>query len=265
MINSLVLIGKGDPMNGLFNGKTALVTGAAGGIGRATAIAFAEKGADVFVSDISVEGGEETVSIIKDMGRDAFFGKCDVSNSNEIESLISTAVKTYGKVDVAVNNAGIEGNLANIVDCPKEEWDRVVAVNLTGVWLCMKYEITQMLKQGGGAIVNIASIEGLIAFPGMSPYVASKHGVNGITKTAAIEYATSNIRVNSLCPGIIDTKMIDRLSTPIEDLDTLIETSTAGRKGRPEEIAKAAVWLCSSEASFVNGHNMVVDGGFIIQ
>jgi NAD(P)-dependent dehydrogenase (short-subunit alcohol dehydrogenase family) len=248
-----------------FNGKTALVTGAAGGIGRATAVAFAEKGAGVVVSDISVEGGEETAQIIKSMGGEAFFLRSDVSKSNEIETLINAVVKRCGSLDVAVNNAGIEGDLAPIAECSEENWARVIAVNLTGVWRCMKHEITQMLKQGGGAIVNMASIEGLIGFPGMSPYVGAKHGVNGITKTAALEYGKAGIRVNSVCPGIIDTGMIDRLTAPIAELDTLIEMSPAGRKGRPEEIAKTVVWLCSDEASFVNGHHMVVDGGYIAQ
>lgn len=253
-------------MSGLFDGKTALVTGAAGGIGRATAVTFAEKGAGIVVSDISVEGGEETVRIIKGMGGEAIFVKADVSKSTEVEALVKASVDRFGRLDAAVNNAGIEGNPLPIADCPEEEWDKVISVNLKGVWLCMKHEIVRMRKQGGGAIVNIASIEGLIAFPGLSPYVGSKHGVNGITKTAALEYAAENIRVNSVCPGVIDTEMIDRLHSPLgEGLDTIIEMSPAARKGTPEEIAKAAVWLCSDEASFVNGHHMVVDGGFIIQ
>jgi NAD(P)-dependent dehydrogenase (short-subunit alcohol dehydrogenase family) len=252
-------------MAGEFVGKVALVTGSGHGIGRATALAFAREKAKVVVSDIAVETAEETVRMIEALGSEATFVKADVAKESEIKALIEATVKAYGALDCAVNNAGIEGDVAPIAESPVENWERVLRVNLTGVWLSMKYEIQQMLRQGGGAIVNIASIEGLIAFPGVSPYVASKHGVNGITKTAALECASSNIRVNSVCPGLIDTRMVERLEKPVPEIPTLVAMSPAGRKGRPEEIAAAVLWLCSEAASFVNGHTMTVDGGYVIQ
>jgi NAD(P)-dependent dehydrogenase (short-subunit alcohol dehydrogenase family) len=252
-------------MAGQFEGKVALVTGSGNGIGRATALALAREKAKVVVSDIAVEAAQETVRMIEALGSEATFVRADVAEESDIKALVEATVKTYGALDCAVNNAGTEGDVVSIAESPLENWERVLRINLTGVWLSMKYEIQQMLKQGGGAIVNIASIEGLIAFPGVSPYVASKHGVNGITKTAALECANSNIRVNSVCPGLIDTQMVDRLEKPVPEIPTLVAMSPAGRKGRPEEIAAAVLWLCSEGASFVNGHTLTVDGGYVIQ
>ncbi len=248
-----------------FDGKVALVTGSGNGIGRATALAFAREKARIVVSDIDAEAGEETVRMIQGLGSEAIFVKADVGEESDIRALVEAAVKAYGALDCAVNNAGIEGEVLPIADNPVENWERVLRINLTGVWLSMKYEIRQMLKQGGGAIVNMASIEGLIAFPGASPYVAAKHGVNGITKTAALELMQANIRVNSVCPGFIDTAMVDRIKTPVPELEAVISMSPAGRKGRPDEIAEAVIWLCSDKASFVSGHTLTVDGAYVVQ
>jgi len=250
-------------MAGQFEGKVALVTGSAGGIGRATALAFAREGAKVVVSDIAVEGAQETVRLIEACGSEATFVKADVTEESDIKALIEAAVEKYGALDCAVNNAAVEGDITPITESALERWERVIRVNLTGVWLSMKYEIQQMLKQGGGAIVNMASIEGLIAFPGFAPYVASKHGVNGLTKTAALEGSKQNIRVNSVCPGVVDTPMLDRLRKQVPEYDMLLAISPAGRLAQPEEISGAVLWLCSEAASFVNGHTMTVDGGYV--
>jgi NAD(P)-dependent dehydrogenase (short-subunit alcohol dehydrogenase family) len=253
-------------MQGRLQGKAALVTGGASGIGRAAALAFAREGAKVVVSDVVVAGGEETVALIKAAGGEAFFVKADVAKPAEVEALIASVVAAYGRLDCALNNAGIEGVMASTVDCTEENWDRIIAVNLKGVWLCMKAEIAQMLKQGGGAIVNTASVAGLVGFAGLPAYVASKHGVVGLTKTAALEYAKSGIRINAVCPGVIQTPMLERLfqSNP-QAGETIAALEPVGRLGKPEEIAEAAVWLCSDAASFVTGLPMAVDGGLIAQ
>ena len=253
-------------MAGLTEGKVALVTGAGSGIGRATALVFAREGAKVVVSDIVVEGGEETVQQIKAAGGEAIFVKADVSKGADVEALIIQTVETYGRLDCAFNNAGIEGGVKPTIDCTEEEFARTIAVNLTGVWLCMKYEIQQMLSQGGGTIVNTASVAGLVGFPGLPDYVASKHGVLGLTKTAALEYAKSGIRVNAVCPGVIQTPMVERgaqLSPGFDELAVSMEP--VGRFGQPSEIGEAVVWLCSEAASFVTGHPMTVDGGLVAQ
>lgn len=253
-------------MAGLTEGKVALVTGAGSGIGRATALVFAREGAKVVVSDIVVEGGEETVQQIKAAGGEAIFVKADVSKGADVEALITQTVETYGRLDCAFNNAGIEGGVKPTIDCTEEEFARTIAVNLTGVWLCMKYEIQQMLSQGGGTIVNTASVAGLVGFPGLPDYVASKHGVLGLTKTAALEYAKSGIRVNAVCPGVIQTPMVERgaqLSPGFDELAVSMEP--VGRFGQPAEIGEAVVWLCSEAASFVTGHPMTVDGGLVAQ
>ncbi len=253
-------------MAGPLDGKVALVTGAGSGIGRATALAFARDGAKVVAADIVVEGGEETASLIREAGGEATFVKADVSQAADVEALVARVVSTYGRLDCAHNNAGIEGMMASTADQTEAMWDRVIAVNLTGVWLCMKYEIPQMLKQGGGAIVNTASGAGLIGVPTMPAYVASKHGVVGLTKTAALEYAKSGIRVNAVCPGIIQTPMVERLVTEQPQLgEALVAAEPIGRTGQPEEIAEAVVWMCSEAASFVTGHAMSVDGGYVAQ
>ncbi len=253
-------------MPGRLDNKIALVTGAGSGIGRATALVFAREGAKVVVADIVVEGGQETVQQIEAAGGEAIFVKADVSQAADVEALVTQTVETYGRLDCAFNNAGIEGGVKPTIDCTEEEFDRTIAVNLTGVWLCMKYELQQMLSQGGGAIVNTASVAGLVGFPGLPDYVASKHGVVGLTKTAALEYAKSGIRVNAVCPGVIQTPMVERgaqLSPGFDELAVSMEP--VGRFGQPSEIGEAAVWLCSDAASFVTGHPMVVDGGLVAQ
>lgn len=250
-------------MPGYLDGKAALVTGAGSGIGRATALACAREGAKIIVADIGVEGGEATVSMIKNAGGEATFVPVNVTQAAEVEAMVAAAVSTYGRIDCAHNNAGIEGVFATTADYPEEDWDRVMAVNLKGVWLCMKYEIPQMLQQSGGAIVNTASLAGLVGAKRMPAYVASKHGVAGLTKTAALEYAKSGIRINAVCPGIIHTSMVDRmfLSRRPDLEDRLAAVEPMGRLGKPEEVAEAVVWLCSDAASFVTGHTMTVDGG----
>jgi NAD(P)-dependent dehydrogenase (short-subunit alcohol dehydrogenase family) len=250
-------------MPGYLDGKAALVTGAGSGIGRATALACAREGAKIVVADRVVEGGEETVSMIKSAGGEATFVPVNVTQAAEVEAMVAAAVSTYGRIDCAHNNAGIEGVFATTADYPEEDWDRVMAVNLKGVWLCMKYEIPQMLQQSGGAIVNTASLAGLVGAKRMPAYVASKHGVAGLTKTAALEYAKSGIRINAVCPGIIHTSMVDRmfLSRRPDLEDRLAAVEPMGRLGKPEEVAEAVVWLCSDAASFVTGHTMTVDGG----
>lgn len=251
---------------GSFDGKVALVTGAAGGIGRESALAFARKGAKVVVSDVTVDGGEETVQMIKDMGGEAIFVKADVSKQAEVQALVDKAVETYGRLDFAHNNAGIEGAPAPCADCTLENWDKTIAINLTGVFYCCKAEVAQMLKQGGGAIVNTASVAGLVGFAGIPAYTASKHGVNGLTKQIALDYAKAGIRVNSVCPGIIHTAMIDRFTggDPAA-LEAMTASEPIGRLGKPSEVADAVVYLCSDEASFVTGINMPVDGAFVAQ
>jgi NAD(P)-dependent dehydrogenase (short-subunit alcohol dehydrogenase family) len=246
--------------------KVALVTGGASGIGRATALTFAREGAKLVIADMNEEGGQQTVHLITEKGGEAIFVKTDVSKAVEVQALISKAVETYGRLDCAHNNAGIAGGVRALsTDYPEERWHQVIAVNLTGVWLCMKYEIPQMLSQGSGAIVNTASAWGLVGAPGASAYVASKHGVVGLTKTAALEYAQQGIRVNCVCPGVIHTPMTARGLSDPELRARIIATEPIGRVGTPEEIAEAVVWLCSDAASFVTGHAMSVDGGYVIQ
>lgn len=251
---------------GLVEGKIALVTGAGSGIGRASARAFAREGAKVVVVDVVVDGGEGTVAMIKADGGEAVFVRGDVAVAADVEAAVKAAVDTYGRLDCAHNNAGIEGPMAPTTDLAEADWDRLLGINLKGPWLCMKYEIPRMLAGGGGAIVNTASVAGVVGFPGLPSYSASKFGVNGITKVAALEYASSGVRVNSVCPGVIQTPMIDRLLAATPEAEASFVAGTPlGRLGRPEEIAEAVVWLCSDRASFVTGHNMVVDGGFTAQ
>ncbi len=255
---------------GMVDGKSALVTGAGAGIRRATALKFATEGARVIVSDVNAEGGEETVRLIKAAGGEAFFMRADVSQASEVDALMKQAVETYGKLDCACNNAGIEGTIAPFAEQSEENFDRIISVNLKGVFLCLRAEIQHMAETGGGAIVNLASVAGLVGFAGLSPYVASKHGVNGLTKNAALEYGKAGIRVNSVCPGGIDTRMLDSLAEQSSDgkmtsREMLDPLHPIGHIGKPEEVAELIVWLCSSSASFVTGANIPVDGGFVAQ
>jgi NAD(P)-dependent dehydrogenase (short-subunit alcohol dehydrogenase family) len=258
-------------MAGRLDGKVALVTGGASGIGRATAFAFAREGAKLIIADMQEDGGHQTAHMITEQGGEAIFVATDVTQAIAVDALISTAVETYGRLDCAYNNAGIAGSgiagthRALTADYPDERWHQVMAVNLTGVWLCMKYELAQMLHQGSGAIVNTASVAGLVGLPYSSAYVASKHGVVGLTKTAALEYATQGIRVNCVCPGYIATPMIAPGMNDPERMAHIIAREPIGRVGQPEEVAEAVVWLCSDAASFVTGHTMTVDGGYVAQ
>jgi len=255
-------------MAGRVDGKVALVTGGASGIGRATALTFAREGAKLVVADMNAEGGQQTVYMITENDGEATFVQVDVSKVIEVEAMISKAVETYGRLDCAHNNAGIGSRpRAPLHECTEETWDRVLAINLKGVWLCMKYEIIQMLKQGSGTIVNTASIMGLVgSWSGTATYNASKHGVVGLTKTAALEYATAGIRVNAICPGYIQTPLIEEALTSNPALEAqIVARHPVGRMGKPEEIAEAVVWLCSDAASFVTGHTMTVDGGYVAQ
>jgi NAD(P)-dependent dehydrogenase (short-subunit alcohol dehydrogenase family) len=248
------------------NGKTALVTGGGSGIGRSTALAFASAGANVVVADVDRPGGEETVALMEGLAGGGIFVAADVSRSGEVEALVTAAVERYGSLDCAFNNAGIQGELGPTADCTEENWDRITGINLKGVWLCMKYEIAQMLKQGGGSIVNNSSNFGLVGSNGMPAYSAAKHGVVGLTKTAAIEYAQSGIRVNAVCPGPVQTPLVDKIvARQPEIVDAITDREPIGRMGQPDEIARAVVWLCSDEASFVIGSVLPVDGGYVAQ
>ena len=238
------------------------MTGAANGIGRAAALAFAREGASVVVADVSEQGNQETARMIEEAGGRALAVRCDVSRAEDVKAALDQAVETFGRLDFAFNNAGVEQPLTATADLTETEWDRIVDINLRGVFLCMKHEIPLMLKQGGGAIVNTSSGAGVKGFAGQAAYCAAKHGVIGLTKAAALDYAKANIRINAVCPGIIETPMMDRFSggTP-EGRARVIAQEPVGRMGKPEEIAAAVVWLCSDAAAFVVGHAMVIDGG----
>lgn len=252
-----------------FEGKVAIVTGGASGIGRAAALAFAREGAKVAVADVDFEGGEETIQLIKEAGGEAFFVPTNVTKASDIKALVDQTVETFGGLDYAINNAGIEGDLAPTAEYEEDVFDRVIGVNLKGVWLSMKYEIPKMLERGGGAIVNTASILGTVGFGTTPAYTASKHGVIGLTKVAALDYATENIRVNAVCPGFIETPMVmDRGLVARENpevMEQLINIEPVKRLGQPDEIAEAMLWLCSDAASFVDGHAMLVDGAYTAQ
>ena len=247
-----------------FSGKAVLVTGAGGGIGRATALAFATAGAKLALADIDQAAGEGTATLVRAMGGTALFVRTDVTRAAEVEALVKATVAAYGRLDCAFNNAGIEIEHARITECEESTFDRVTAVNVKGAWLCLKYELAQMAAQGGGAIVNTASVAGLKAAPRMAAYAASKHAVLGLTRTTAVEFAKQRIRVNAVCPGVIRTTMYQRWI----DADPTIEARIAalhpiGRVGEAEEVAAVVLWLCSDAASFVTGHAHAVDGGFL--
>jgi NAD(P)-dependent dehydrogenase (short-subunit alcohol dehydrogenase family) len=247
---------------GSFAGKVAFVTGAANGIGRAAALAFAREGAGVVVADVSEQGNRETARMVEEAGGRALAVRCDVSRAEDVKAALDKAVEAFGRLDCAFNNAGVEQPITATADLTEEEWDRIVSINLRGVFLCMKHEIPLMLRQGGGAIVNTSSGAGVKGFAGQAAYCAAKHGIVGLSKAAALDYAKSNIRINAVCPGIIETPMMDRFSggTP-EGRARVIAQEPIGRMGKPEEIAAAVIWLCSDAAAFVVGHAMVIDGG----
>jgi NAD(P)-dependent dehydrogenase (short-subunit alcohol dehydrogenase family) len=250
----------------LLEGKAALVTGGGSGLGRASAIALARAGASVTVADVDEQGGEETAALVfEEAGGDADFVRADVTRADEVEAMVDKAVARWGHLDCALNNAGTTGESATTADYTIDGWNRAIALNLTGVFLCLKYELPAMLERGG-AIVNMASGAGLVGFPGLPAYVASKHGVVGLTKAAALEYASQGVRINAICPGSTRTPMLEGFMGGDEQVERMMTRAVPlGRLGRPEEIAEAVVWLCSDAASFVVGHALAVDGGSVIQ
>jgi len=249
-----------------FDGKVALITGAGSGIGEETALKFAANGASIMISDINTESCKDLLSRIQDYGGEAAFFPCDVSDNGQVEALVTQVIAKFGRLDIACNNAGIEGEQGVTAMGSEDNFNRVTATNTKGVWLCMKYEIPQLIKNGGGAIVNLSSIAGLIGFPGLSAYVASKHAVAGLTKTAALEYAESNIRVNAICPGPIMTPMLERL---METTPGFREKVIAGvpehRIGSPADVANIILYLCTDQASYITGQCLAVDGGWVAQ
>ena len=245
-------------------GKVGLVTGGTSGIGRETAVLFAKAGVEVVVAGRRELEGKETIELVRAAGGEGLFVKTDVSKASEVETLIQKAGERFGRLDVAFNNAGIEGVWTPIVKQSEEDWNRTIAINLKGVWLCLKYEIRQMLKQGSSAaIVNMSSITGLVGGAGAAAYSASKHGVIGLTRSAALENAKSGIRINAVCPGVVETSMADRLFRPPTVHRYVLSCHPIGRFGRPLEIAEAVVWMCSDRSSFMTGQSLVVDGGFL--
>jgi NAD(P)-dependent dehydrogenase (short-subunit alcohol dehydrogenase family) len=251
-------------MTAELQGKVALVTGGTSGIGRDTAILFAKAGAKLMVAGRREVEGKETVELIRATGSDGVFVKADVSKANEVDALVQRTVEQFGRLDVAFNNAGIEGRWVPITEQSEEDWDQTIDINLKGVWLCLKYEIRQMLKQGtGGAIVNMASAAGLMGLAGAATYSASKHGVIGLTKSAALENARSGIRVNVVCPAVIETPMAERAYEEPAIHKFVLGLHPMGRFGKPEEIAEAVLWMCSDRASFMTGQSLVLDGGLL--
>lgn len=252
---------------GLFEGKTALVTGSGSGIGRATALAFAREGANVVIADLSPSGGEETLQIIQNGGGSAIFIETDVTKAMDVESMVNKSVSTYGNLDCAFNNAGITGEvMATVVDYPEEMWDRVILTNMKGTFLCMKYELPLMVEKKSGAIVNMASVAGLVGTRTSPAYTASKHGVVGLTRAAALDYAAAGIRINAVCPGVTHTPLIDTFLELVPEMEAVYtDMHPMGRLGEPDEIAGAVLWLCSDAASFVTGHTLSVDGGSVAQ
>jgi len=253
-------------MNLSFENKVALVTGAGSGLGLATAKAFAESGASVVLADWNEKSVRSAAEELTAKGHKALAIHCDVADDAQVEAMVEQTVATFGRLDAAYNNAGVQNIVAETADAPREDFDRVMAINLRGVWSCMKFELRQMRKQGSGAIVNCSSIGGLVGIAGRGVYHASKHGVLGLTKSAALEYASRGIRINAVCPGIIETPMVaGMLASQAEAMKELMKDVPIGRLGRPEEIAAAVLWLCSPGASFVIGHALVVDGGYTVR
>jgi NAD(P)-dependent dehydrogenase (short-subunit alcohol dehydrogenase family) len=245
-------------------GKVGIVTGGTSGIGREAAVLFAKAGAKVVVAGRREVEGKETLDLVRAAGGDGLFVKTDVSRAAEVQALVRKTVEKFGRLDIAFNNAGIEGNWIPIAEQAEEDWDRTIDINLKGVWLCLKYEIQQMLKQGGGgAIVNMASIGGLMGSAGAATYCASKHGVMGLTKSAALETARSGIRINAVCPAVIETPMGERLFGEPEMRKYALGLHPIGRFGTPVEVAEAVLWMCSDRASFMTGQSLVLDGGFL--
>jgi NAD(P)-dependent dehydrogenase (short-subunit alcohol dehydrogenase family) len=248
-----------------FSGKVALVTGAAAGMGLATALAFAEAGAAIVLADVKEEAVKAEAENLVAAGHQALAIRCDVSDDAQVAAMVERTVTEFGRLDAAFNNAGVMAQIAPTADSSREDWDRVIGVNLQGVWSCMKYELRQMQKQGSGAIVNNASVGALTGNPGIASYIASKHGVVGLTRTAALEYVKQGIRVNAVNPGLIDTQIARDVVNGDEQAYAVLEQSVPiGRAGRPEEIAAAVLWLCSPGASYVVGHALTVDGGMTV-
>ncbi|MBK8905653.1 MAG: SDR family oxidoreductase [Anaerolineaceae bacterium] len=248
------------------NGKIALITGGGSGIGRETAVLFAQHGATIAIADLDPDGGQETVQMIRDAGGTAVFIQTDVSQAAQVENMVNVVVAEYGRLDIAFNNAGIEGAPVRTIDVTEAEFDQIMAVNAKGVWLCLKYEIPQMLLQGGGTIINTASVAGLIGAHSMPAYAASKHAVVGLTRTAAVEYARKGIRVNAVCPAIIRTPMVERAIAQLPKLEQgAIMNNPSRRLGDPHEVAQAVLWLASDASSFTTGATLTVDGGLTAQ
>ncbi|HIF96762.1 MAG TPA: SDR family oxidoreductase [Myxococcales bacterium] len=251
-------------MVGMVHGKVALVTGAGSGIGRKSAELLAQEGARVLVCDLDEQSGQQTLRRIRDAGGEADFWRVDVAQESEVETMVAHCVEHFGRLDCAVNNAGISGPSGGLETIELPDWNRVLAVNLTGVFLCMKHELLRMREQKAGSIVNMSSGAGLIATPGLAPYSASKHGVLGITRAAAVENARQGIRINAVCPGSIDTPMLRAAMDTDSAVEKMIRASMPiGRLGEAEEVAEAVVWLCSDRASLVTGHSMGVDGASV--
>ncbi|HEY1972236.1 MAG TPA: glucose 1-dehydrogenase [Pseudonocardia sp.] len=246
----------------MHQGRVAVVTGAASGIGRATALLFAERGVRLVIADVDHDGGTQTEKLVRDRGGEAVFVPTDVSVEAEVAAMVRTALDTYGRLDHAVNNAGIDGETAPLADQTSANWQRVIDIDLTGVFYGIKHEVPAMIEGGGGSIVNISSTAGVRGYPGLSPYVAAKHGVNGLTKTAAVEYGPHGIRVNSICPGAIGTPMLlEYLDANPDMRAVLVEGNPLRRMSDAREIAETAYWLCSDASSYISGHVLVADGG----
>src|SRR4030081_1214298 len=264
--NSTPRTNEGRAMNISFENKVALVTGAGSGLGLATAKAFAESGASVVLADANEKAVRSAAEELAAHGHKTLAVQCDVADDAQVEAMVDRTVATFGRLDAAYNNAGVQNVVAEAAEATREDFDRVISINLRGAWSCMKFELRQMLKQGNGAIVNCSSIGGLVAGPKRGAYQASKHGVLGLTKSAALDYAARGIRINAVCPGIIHTSMLNKMmATQADALDAMLKDVPIGRLGRPEEIANAVLWLCSSSASFMVGHALAVDGGYTIR